>query len=171
MYIRRFRVRNFMIHQDTRIDLRPLTVLVGPNWGGKSALFDSMLNFSMLSRGNLRSAFGPYPYSFRASLHRGASNVARIGYEVTMSREREDESALTYTIDYAQQGTAEDEPTFMIFNEKLVRLPERTMLFDRSDPENYEITRSIRLETDRSLFSAVRLHSSSGAHGEIDPLL
>jgi len=53
----------------------------------------------------------------------------------------------------------------------LVRLPERTMLFDRSDPENYEITRSIRLETDRSLFSAVRLHSSSGAHGEIDPLL
>jgi len=73
MNIRKFRVKNFMIHQDTSIDLQPLTVLVGPNGGGKSALFDSMLNFSMLSRGNLRQAFGPCPYSYKASLHRGTN--------------------------------------------------------------------------------------------------
>jgi ABC-type Mn2+/Zn2+ transport system ATPase subunit len=27
-------------------------VLIGPNGGGKSALFDAILNFSMLSRGS-----------------------------------------------------------------------------------------------------------------------
>ena len=51
MFIRKFRVRNYMVHQDTSIELQPLTVLVGPNGGGKSALFDAMLNFSMLARG------------------------------------------------------------------------------------------------------------------------
>ncbi len=171
MYIRKFRVRNYMIHQDTSIELQPLTVLVGPNGGGKSALFDSMLNFSMLSRGNLRQAFGPYPFSFRASLYHGASSVARIGFEVTMSRSYEDDSALTYTIDYTQQGMAEEQPSFMIFNEKLTRLPDQTILFDRSDPDNYPLTRNLRLENDRSLFSAVRLHAAGGAHGDVDPLL
>ncbi len=61
MYIRHLRIRNYLIHKDTEIDLTPLTVLVGPHGGGKSALFDAMLNFSMVSRGSLRQAFGPYP--------------------------------------------------------------------------------------------------------------
>ncbi len=139
--------------------------------GGKSALFDSMLNFSMLSRGNLRQAFGPYPFSFRASLHHGASSVARIGFEVTMSKSREDNSALTYAIDYAQQGMAEEQPSFMIFSEKLSRLPDQTMLFDRSDPDSYPLTQHLRIENDRSLFSTVRLHVAAGAHGGVDPLL
>jgi hypothetical protein len=56
------------IHQDTTVGLLPLTVFVGPNGGGKSAFFDALLNFSMLARGNLRQAFGPYPFSFRAAL-------------------------------------------------------------------------------------------------------
>jgi predicted ATPase len=170
MYIRKFRVRNFMVHQDTSIELQPLTVLVGPNGGGKSALFDSMLNFSMLSRGNLRQAFGPYPYSFRATLHRGASRLARIGFEVTMSRHSEDDVALTYATDYAQQGPAEEQPSFLIFNEKLTRLPDQTVLFDRSNPESYPMSEHLHLENDRSLFSAVRLRGGN-ASGEIDPLL
>lgn len=86
MYIRELRVRNYLVHQDTQIALSPLTVLVGPQGGGKSALFDAMLNFSMVSRGSLRQAFGPYPYSFNATRHRAASRVSRIGYRVIMSR-------------------------------------------------------------------------------------
>ena len=67
---------------------------------------------------------------------------------------------------------AEDQPSFMIFKEKLTRLPDQTAVFDRDDPDSYPITRLLRLENDRSLFSAVRLHAGIGdAQGKIEPLL
>lgn len=171
MFIRRFRVRNYMVHQDTVLEPQPLTVLVGPNGGGKSALFDAMLNFSMLARGNVRQAFGPYPFSFRAKLFRGASSVARMGFEVTMSKTAEDKETLTYAIDYAQQGMAEDQPSFMIFNEKLTKMPGAHLLFDRSDPDAYPLAANLRLENDRSLFSAVRLHTTTAPTQAVDPLI
>jgi ABC-type Mn2+/Zn2+ transport system ATPase subunit len=57
MYIHELTVRNYMIHLATSIKLSPVTVLIGPNGGGKSALFDAILNFSMLSRGSIKQAF------------------------------------------------------------------------------------------------------------------
>jgi len=172
MFIRKFRVRNYMVHQDTTIEPSPLTVLVGPNGSGKSALFDAMLNFSMLARGNLRQAFGPYPYSFHAKLYRGASaKVARLGFEVTMSKSAQDNDTLVYTINYAQMAVSENQPSFTIFSETLTRMPGNTVLFDRSVPDEYPLSKDLRLENDRSLFSAVRLHASTGDGGSVDPLL
>lgn len=170
MYIHKFRVRNYMIHQDTSIELQPLTVLVGPNGGGKSALFDAMLNFSMLSRGNLRQAFGPYPYSFGATRYRGANNVARIDFEITMSKAHDEKQQLSYAINYAQTGFSEDQAAFNIYNEKLTRCDTGEILFDRSEPEKYPITEQIQLDNDRSLFSAVRIRAVS-ADSPVDPLL
>jgi|SRR2546426_11052644 len=57
MFIRHFEVSNFKIHRDTSLDLFPITVFVGPNSGGKSALFDALINFSMVCRGDLSEAF------------------------------------------------------------------------------------------------------------------
>ena len=74
-----------MIHKATTVELFPVTVFVGFNNGGKSALFDALLNFSMVSRGRLSQAFGQGPYSFAYRRHRGASASGRVGYTVEMA--------------------------------------------------------------------------------------
>ncbi|MGH9465935.1 MAG: AAA family ATPase, partial [Terriglobales bacterium] len=81
MYLHEFTVRNYMIHSETHIAPSPITVLVGSNGGGKSALFDAILNFSMLSRGSLRQAFGHYPYSYAATKCRRAAPYERVGFD------------------------------------------------------------------------------------------
>ena len=48
VFIRRFSIRNFKIHRDSSLELFPITVFVGPNSGGKSAIFDALINFSMV---------------------------------------------------------------------------------------------------------------------------
>jgi AAA15 family ATPase/GTPase len=78
MFIKRFEVSNYKSHRTTALDLYPVTVFVGSNNGGKSALFDALLNFSMVSRGKLSQAFGPGPFSYPAIHHHGASRSARI---------------------------------------------------------------------------------------------
>jgi predicted ATPase len=161
-----------MIHQDTSIHLLPLTVFVGPNGGGKSAFFDALLNFSMLSRGNLRQAFGPYPYSFRATLYRGANpNLARIGYTASMSRTPNDPVWLDYRIDYAMSGMDEDQPRFTVFTEQLSKQPGNTVLFDRSDPDSFPLSKHLELENDRAMFSAIRQRQMSGEVSNIDELV
>jgi predicted ATPase len=156
MFIHRVKIRNYLIHRDTTIDLTPLTVFVGPQGGGKSAFFDAMLNFSMVSRGNLRQAFGPYPYSYRATIHRAAGRMARIGYEVRMSRSIDDEEYLVYEIQYHQTGAADQEPQFTIPHERLVKHPGNVLLFDRRDPDATPATKDLDLQEDRSLLAAIR---------------
>jgi len=171
MYLRRLRIKNYLIHQDTSLSLHPLTVLVGPNGGGKSALFDALLNFSMVSRGNLRQAFGPYPYSYRATKYRGANKVSKIGFQVSMARSAEDPESLEYQIDYSQIGLADEEPQFAIARERLVKKPGDIVLFDRGDPDAHAITASVQLENDRSLFAAMRYAISAGRTLHADDLL
>jgi predicted ATPase len=171
MHIREFSVRNFLVHRDSTIRLDPLTVLVGANGGGKSALFDAMLNFSMISRGNIRQAFGPYPYSFKATLTRGINPVSRIGFRVSMARSSNDGEWLDYEIAYAQQGAFDDQPTFTIFQERLTKQPGNVVLFDRNDPDQYPIAHAVRLEDDRSIFAAIRLANLAKDDPAIDPLV
>ena len=73
MFIRRFEIRNFKNHRSSAVDLFPITVFVGPNSGGKSAILDALVSYSMVCRGVLSEAFSQYPYSFDAMLHHGAN--------------------------------------------------------------------------------------------------
>jgi len=170
MYIREIRIKNFLVHQDTTMHLSPLSVFVGPNGGGKSAFFDAILNFSMLARGSLQQAFGPYPFSFRATLYRGASTVSRIGYTVSMAREKDAGTWLTYEIDYGQTGQTEEAGRFSIFKEKLVKHPGGKLLFDRSEADSYPISQSLSLGQDRSIFAALRQVQITGKPPETDDL-
>lgn len=145
--------------------------MVGPQGGGKSALFDALLNFSMVSRGSLRQAFGPYPFSFSATRHRSANRIARIGYEIILSQTKADANALKYEIEYLQDGGGENEVRFTIPKERLTRVPGGAVIFDRDDPDKYPISRSLTLELDRSFFAAVRHAELQSVDIGADPLI
>ena len=172
MFIHEFTVRNFLIHSRSTIAPRPLTVLVGPNGGGKSALFDAMLNFSMLARGNIRQAFGPFPFSFAAKLSHASLPPRRIGFEVELSKSYEDPCRVRYKIDYAQSfppvpGGA---PGFFIFTERLSK--GGAVIFDREDPGDSPLKSAVRLiENDRGIFAAIRQAHMAGESADLDPVL
>ncbi len=171
MFIRRFSVKNFMIHRQTSVGLHPISVFVGPNNGGKSALFDALLNFTMVSRGRLSEAFGPGPYSFRSRKSHGAAPAARISFEVDLSRAAADEEHLTYSVSYAQVAGAADPPRYQIFDEKLSG-SNGTDHFSRSELEASPLGSVIRyLTDDQSIFAAIRRAQVSGQYEETDPLV
>lgn len=135
MYLHEATVKNYSIHRETKVSLFPVSVFVGPNGGGKSAFFEALLNFSMLARGRLSEAFGPYPYSFAATRHRAASQISRIGYDVVMSVNPDSRERVRYRIDYSHvdKGSEAAPPRFEIYRETLE--PDGKVLFDRESPD------------------------------------
>jgi predicted ATPase len=170
MYLNRVNTRNFMIHKDSSIELLPLTVLVGQNSGGKSSFFDALINFSMLSRGNLRQAFGPYPYSYAATVYAGASPTERISFDVTMSKTKDSGDSLKYEISYKQTSFGVD-PRYTIFNERLTLAGSGKVLFDRDSPAAYPLANNLQLEDDRSVFASLRAYISQGGVPDADELV
>src|ERR1019366_6875429 len=134
-----------------------ITVLIGPNGGGKSALFDAILNFSMLSRGSIKQAFGHYPYSYAATKYRGAAPYERIGFDVVMSKIQSQAERLTYSINYSQLWTAEPgNPTFEIKTESLA-LSTGVQLFNRDNPGRSVLKHALKyVDSDYGILAAVR---------------
>lgn len=164
MYIHEFEVRNYAVHRNTCVSLSPITVFVGPNGGGKSAFFDALINFSMVARGNVRQAFGQYPFSFPATRFHPADKLSRIGFDVLLSR-TQSQAKLRYRIDYAQQGADPGNPKFQIFNENLRDVSSGAVLFDRNDVDASPLKAAIPyLENDRGIFAAVRSALVAGAN-------
>ncbi len=171
MFVRRFAVKNFMIHRDTSVDLSPIAVFVGPNNGGKSALFDALLNFTMVSRGRLSQAFGPGPYSYRARKSRGAAAAARISFDVDLAASAAESEYLKYAVSYSQVAGSVDPPRYQIFDERLA-LEDGTTIFDRSDPDSSTLTSAIpHLADDQSIFTAIRRAQFEGTYAEVNPLV
>ena len=154
MFIRRFAIRNFKIHRNTSLDLFPVTVFVGPNSGGKSAIFEALINFSVACRGALSEAFNQYPYSFDSLRYHGASRAARIRYQADLSRQPRDAEVLSYKIEFSQNPNTQNDPTYTIQNEEM-KIDDR-VLFSRSDDVR-ELKGLSNLHPEgRSIFAAIR---------------
>jgi len=172
MYLHEVTVKNYSIHKETKIALSPISVLVGPNGGGKSALFDALLNFSMLARGRLSEAFGAYPYSFTATRHRSASKISRIGYDVLMSTCPESPDKVRYRIDYSQvdKGGEVVPPRFEIYRETLEL--DGKILFDRENPDATALKAALKhLVGDVGILSAVRRAEVEDNAGRFPPVV
>ena len=164
MYLHEIKVKNYSIHKDTNVELSPVAVFVGPNGSGKSAFFEALLNFSMLARGRLSEAFGPYPYSFSATRYRGATRISRIGYDVLMSVTPDSADKVRYKIDYSQgaKGGEGTQPHFEIHTESLE--VDGQILFDRNDPDGSVLQGALNyLGPDTGILSAVRRSEIAGA--------
>ena len=159
-----------MVHRETDVPLFPITVLVGPNNGGKSALFDALVNFSMVSRGSVSQAFGPGPYSYAARRYHGAGPAARVSFDVVLAEGADSESALRYRISYAQIGG--EEGKYVIFDERIEDTDSDAVIFDRSSPDSYPMGKSASyLFDDRSILAAVRRAQLAGEYEESHPLV
>lgn len=170
MFIRSFGVKNFMVHRETEVGLFPITVLVGPNNGGKSALFDALLNFSMVSRGNVSQAFGPGPYSYAAQRYHGAGQTARISFEVVFAATSDSDQSLKYRISYAQVGG--EEGSYIIFDEWIEDIESGEVIFDRSSPDAYPMGKAVNyLADDRSILAAIRRSQLADEYVESHPLV
>lgn len=169
MFIRHFEISNFKIHRNTSLDLFPITVFVGPNSGGKSAIFDALINFSMVCRGNLSEAFSQFPFSFDALRHHGASPSARIRYEADLSSDVADGETLHYVIEFSQNPGTDTAPTYALHNEEL-RVGS-TVIFSRSrDRCDLVGLSSLKFEG-RSIFAAIRRAEWLDEFSEKHPLI
>jgi predicted ATPase len=169
LYIRNFSIKNFKIHRDTSLDLFPITVFVGPNSGGKSAIFDALINFSMVCRGNLSEAFNQYPFSFDGLRHHGSSAAARIRYEAELSIGPRDAESLHYLIEFSQNPGTQEDPSYAIHNEEL--RVESLLLFSRSEDEcNLSGLSSLHSEG-KSIFAAIRRAEWSNEFTSAHPLV
>jgi predicted ATPase len=169
VFIRRFSIKNFKIHRDTSLELFPMTVFVGPNSGGKSAIFDALINFSVACRGDLSEAFNQYPFSFDALRHHGAPKDARIRYEVELLRRPGDMEALNYRFEFSQNPDSQDDPTYTIQNEELKA--GTRVIFSRSD-EVCKLPHLSNVHSEgRSIFAAIRRADGFDEFAKAEPLV
>lgn len=170
MFIHRFDITNWMIHKATSVGFFPITVFVGPNNGGKSALFDALLNFSMVSRGRLSQAFGQGPYSLAYRRHRGASTTGRIGYTVDIAETKDSPERLTYRITCSRRGGSAETPLYAIYDETLIDEAGQ-MIFSRSEDVCHVKGAAGYYNDDTSIFAAIRRAQVGEKYVETNPLV
>ncbi len=172
MYVRRLAIKNFRSHYDSQVSLFPVTVFVGPGAGGKSNLFDALINLSVVTRGAVGQAFSPYPSgTFGATRSWDAHHVAAIGFEVELCATSAGDVPFLYEFSYKQSpGLPGGEPVYQIMGERLSR--ESRDIFDRSRPGACALEAARLIADDRSLLAAIRsVWFSSAGHGADDELV
>ncbi|MCH8166075.1 MAG: AAA family ATPase, partial [Planctomycetes bacterium] len=130
MFFKKLHLLNYACHADTTLEcLTPVTVLVGPNGGGKSVLFEAIRTFSRILTGPVGQAFGPPPFSFEDKVFRGASQ-REMAFEAELVEAQFPAVPIQYSIRLGYTGAENVGSPPSILDEK-VRLGDQ-LVFDRS---------------------------------------
>lgn len=171
MYLDKFVITNFLSHKHTEIHLKPISVFVGPINSGKSAIFDALINFSVLARGRVNTAFGTGPFSFPLTRNRAAPSGEPISFGATVSRAANEKTKLEYRVGYRQkQGQGPDDPHYEILSESLYEHGEKGMVrvFERSPRELHARLKKLApvVTEDSTILAALRHQRAAG--GELE---
>jgi AAA domain, putative AbiEii toxin, Type IV TA system len=82
--IKRLKVNGYQSLVDAEIHFNPLTVLLGRNGAGKSALLDSLERLGSYARGGVERAFGTPPYSLGFLRSHGHGDMPVTSFEVDL---------------------------------------------------------------------------------------
>src|SRR4029079_11323863 len=82
--IERLKVNGYLSLVDAEIRFTPLTVLLGRNGAGKSALLDALERLGSYARGGVERAFGPPPYSLGYLRPHGHGDMPVTSFEVDL---------------------------------------------------------------------------------------
>ena len=82
--IKDLHVHGFKTLVDTSIDFEPLTILLGKNGVGKTAILESLQVLSNFARGGISRAFGPPPWSLDWLRTQGVGTVPNVRFDVTI---------------------------------------------------------------------------------------
>ncbi len=80
--IERLKVTGYQSLVDVELRFTPLTILLGRNGAGKSALLDSLERVGSYARGGAERAFGAAPYSLRHLRSHGYGTIDRTSFEI-----------------------------------------------------------------------------------------
>jgi len=165
MFIERLTIRNFECHRETSLrDLSNITVLIGPNGSGKTALFEAIRTFSRLMSGPVDQAFGPPPFAFRSKLARTATEEA-LSFEGIIKHQDHPHESLDYQLKVGvlRSGFDAEEPVLSILQEKAVALPSGKVLVDRqSSTCLIKELPAAPMNSSMSMFAAVRARHLAG---------
>jgi predicted ATPase len=87
--IERLKVNGYLSLVDAEIQFRPLTVLLGRNGAGKSALLDALERLGSYARGGVERAFGPPPYSLGYLRSHGYGDMPATSFEAELNLDAE----------------------------------------------------------------------------------
>lgn len=82
--IRRLHTHGFKTLVDTTISFEPLTIMLGKNGAGKTAILDSLQLIGNFARGGVHRALGPPPWSLDWLRTRGRRSVSDVVFKVSV---------------------------------------------------------------------------------------
>jgi predicted ATPase len=88
--IERIIIRNYKSIANQTINLKNINIIIGANNSGKSNLLDAFVLYGQMLVMDLQEVFGPGPYSFRSTFHRG-SDIRKDSINLIITSQNENE--------------------------------------------------------------------------------